>query len=247
MERAQKQTESKRGKRREDRMQTELLGRPNETIISAAHAVEGSIEASDEQLVAESQLGCLAAFQRLVERYESRVFRVAERIAHSREDAEEILQDAFVQAYKNLSRFRGDSRFYTWLVRITINEGLMKRRRRRFNEISIDVQTDEGLIPCEIEDLGPNPEQRCSQAELHCLLEATIAQLSPAYRTVFQLRDVEGFSTEETAQALALSPTTVKCRLRRARFQLRESLNRCFKPRNAHKGTPAERVLSACL
>ncbi len=212
-------------------MQVELVNDSFNLIINAIPSVEDSIELSEEQLVAEAQGGCVDAFQRLVERYESRVFRVAKSVARCHEDAEEIMQDAFVQAYKNLSSFRGDSRFYTWLVRIAINEGLMKMRRRRLPEISIDLQTEDGYVPCEIEDWGPNPEQRYSQDELRCILETTIAQLSPSYRIVFQLRDVEGLSTEETAQALALTPTTVKTRVRRARLQLRELLNRYFKPK----------------
>jgi RNA polymerase sigma-70 factor, ECF subfamily len=219
-------------------MQVEPASQPTGAITYPPCATGGSVAFNEERLVAEAQRESRAAFQQLVERYESRVFRVAERIAHSREDAEEIMQDAFVQAYKNLSRFRGDSRFYTWLVRITINEGLMKVRRRRFKEISIDDQTEESALVCELEDRGPNPEQRYSQAELHGILETTIAQLPSGYRSVFQLRDVEGFSIQETAQALAVSPAAVKSRLRRARLQLRESLNLYFKPRRAHRAAP---------
>jgi len=216
-------------------MRTEVVSQPSEAIINSFHAIEVSVELSDEQLVAEAQAGSFDAFHRLVERYESKVFRVAKSIARCREDAEEIMQDAFVQAYKNLSRFRGDSRFYTWLIRITINEGLMKLRRQRPDEISIDVQTEEGAGPCEIEDWRPNPEQCYSQEELHCILETTISELSPGYRIVFQLRDVEGFTTEETAQTLCLSPTAVKSRLRRARGHLRESLSRYFKSGSGSK------------
>jgi RNA polymerase sigma-70 factor, ECF subfamily len=222
-------------------MQTEAARQP----ANALHSVEGSAELSEEQLVVDAQGGSMAAFQRLISCYESRVFRVAASIAHCREDAEDIMQDAFVQAYKNLSRFRGDSRFYTWLVRITINEGLMKMRRRRPSEISIDVRREEGFAPSEIEDWGPNPEERYSQEELHWMLETTIAQLSPGYRTVFQLRDVEGFSTEETAQALSLSATAVKSRLRRARLQLRDSLNRYFGTNGGHTKTRESRA-GAC-
>ena len=213
---------------REDGMQIDLVSQPTEAITYPPCPTGGSVAFDEEHLVAEAQRGSSVAFQQLVECYESRVFRVAERIAHSREDAEEIMQDAFVQAYKNLSRFRRDSRFYTWLVRITINEGLMRIRRRRFNEISIDNQTEEGSFPRELEDWGPNPEQRYSQTELHSILETAIARLRPRNRIVFQLHDVEGFSIQETAQALAASPTAVKSRLRRARLQLRESLNVYF-------------------
>lgn len=212
-------------------MEIEIASQSDSAITSALCVTEGSAEFNEEQLVREAQDGSLDAFQQLVKCHEAKVFRVARRIAPSYEDAEEIVQDAFVQAYKNLRNFRGESRFYTWLVRITINAGLMKMRRQHPNEISFDVQYDEGLFPSEIEDWGPNPEQRYSQEELHDILEKTIAQLPPGHRIVFQLRDVEGLSTEETAQALSLSPTAVKSRLRRARGQLRELLNRYFRPR----------------
>jgi len=180
-------------------MQVESVSQPTGAITYQPCATGGSVAFNEERLVAEARGKSRAAFQQLVERYESRVFRVAERIAHSREDAEEI----------------------------------MKVRRRRFKEISIDDQTEESSIVCELEDGGPNPEQRYSQAELQGILETTIAQLSSGYRTVFQLRDVEGFSIEETAQALAVSPAAVKSRLRRARLRLRESLSLYFKPRRA--------------
>lgn len=213
-------------------MEIEMVSQRNDAITSILCVTEGSAEFDEEQLVAEAQRGSVEAFQQLVSFYESRIFRLAERIVHSREDAEEVTQDAFVQAYKNLPHFRGDSRFYTWLARITINEGLMKKRHQRFNEVSIDDQPEDGFVPGEIEDWGPNPEQRYSQEELHTILETTIAQLSPGVRMVFQLREIEGFSTEETAQALSLSPSAVKSRLCRARFQLRRLLNRYFSPKS---------------
>jgi RNA polymerase sigma factor (sigma-70 family) len=92
-------------------------------------------------------------------------FRLAMTISHSREDAEEIAQNAFVQAFRNLAKFRGDARFYTWLVRITVNEGLMKMRRRRTNVISIDdtLETQDGTPPYEIADGGLSPEQHYSR------------------------------------------------------------------------------------
>jgi RNA polymerase sigma-70 factor, ECF subfamily len=213
-------------------MEIEMVSQPNDAITSVLCVTEGSAEFDEEQLVAEAQGGSLAAFEQLVECYQSKVFRVARRIARTYEDAEEIMQDAFVQAYKNLPRFRGDSRFYTWLARITFNAGLMKKRHQRFNEVSIDVQPEDGFVPDELRDWGPNPEQRYSQEELHTILETTIAQLSPGCRMVFQLRDVEGFSTEETAQTLSLSPTAVKSRVCRARFQLRKLLNDYFNPKS---------------
>jgi RNA polymerase sigma-70 factor (ECF subfamily) len=221
-------------------MQVDLTIQKFDTAADVSAGIDNSIQWNEQQLVAEAQRGSVDAFQRLVACYESRVFRLAQRIAHNHEDAEEIMQDAFVQAYKNLSRFRGDSRFYTWLARITINEGLMKMRRQRVHETSIDLETDERFASGELQDWGPNPEQRYSQEELRAILEMVIAQLSPGYRIVFQMRDVEGFSTEETAQALGLTATAVKSRLRRARGQLRQSLNCYFRLWPGVKRLPAE-------
>jgi RNA polymerase sigma-70 factor (ECF subfamily) len=172
------------------------------------------------------------AFEQLVEHYERRAFRLAWRITRNQEDAEDVVQNAFVKAFQNLTDFRGDSRFYTWLVRITINEALMKIRRRRSNEDSINEspQADDISVPLEIKDQAANPEQRYLQYEVQRILAATINELEPPYRAVFQLRDVEGLSTEQTAQALDLSSSTVKTRLHRARMKLRETLNDYFRP-----------------
>lgn len=135
---------------RENGMQVAPVSQPAGTITFPPCATGGLVAFNEELLIAKPQRKSHAAFQQLVERYESTVFRVAQRIAHSREDADEITQDAFVQAYENLSRFRGDSRFYTWVVRIAINEGLMKVRRRS-KEISLRHQTAERPLPCELE------------------------------------------------------------------------------------------------
>jgi RNA polymerase sigma-70 factor (ECF subfamily) len=191
--------------------------------LCAGGSYDESFEAS---LMAEAKAGSLTAFDQLVHRYEPRVSRLARSITHTREDAEEIVQNALVKAFTNLHRFRGDSRFYTWLVRIAINEGLMERRRRRVKVVSLDdrVNTGEETIAAEVKDQGLTPEERCWQEEMRSILRASIGQLRPGYRSVFQLRDVEGFSTEETAQALNLSPSAVKTRLRRARTKLRNSL-----------------------
>lgn len=205
-------------------------------LISDSDAATSSASTSksgnwdEEALVAAAKSGSRTAFEQLVERYQERVFHLAQSVARNREDAEEITQDAFAQAFKNLSRFRGDSRFYTWLVRITINAGLMKFRRRRIHAISIDDQAErgDGALSRELEDCGPTPERWCLQRELQRILATSIGRLPPGYRSVFELRAVEGFSTEETARALDISMTAVKSRLRRARLQLRESLSQRF-------------------
>ncbi|HKW25478.1 MAG TPA: sigma-70 family RNA polymerase sigma factor [Terriglobales bacterium] len=196
--------------------------------------------ASEElRLVQAAKKGDVGAFGELVKRYDRNVFRIALHITQNREDAEDVVQDAFLKAYENLEQFQGQSKFYTWLVRIAVNEALMKLRRRRPERmVSLDqeVQTEEDSMPREVADWSPNPEQLYNQAELRDILGKTIQGLPPSFRTVFVLRDVEGLSTEETAQALELSVPAVKSRLLRARLQLRERLNRYFKKRQAGDG-----------
>ncbi len=192
----------------------------------------GSAIVRDDEgvLVAAAKTGDLQAFEELVGRYESKIFRLAQNITQNREDAEDVMQDAFLKSFQHLSDFQGDSRFYTWLVRITVNEALMKLRKRRPNQFSLDepLETDDNLIPREIEDWGPTPEQRYAQGELNGILSEVIAQLEPAHRVVFLLRDVEELSIEETAQLLNLSVPAVKSRLLRARLKLRHMLTKYF-------------------
>ena len=144
------------------------------------------------------------------------------------------------RAYTNLQQFQGQSKFYTWLVRIAVNEALMKLRRRRperFVSLDEDIKTEEDSVPREVADWSPNPEQMYNQAELKEILGKTIQGLPTGFRTVFVLRDVEGLSTEETAEALELSIPAVKSRLLRARLQLRERLSRYFSKRNGGEKT----------
>jgi len=190
-------------------------------------------------LVQAAKKGDLDAFSELVNRYDRNVFRIAQHITHNEEDAQDVVQDAFLKAYQNLAQFQGNSKFYTWLVRIAVNEALMKLRKRR-NEKTVsldeDVETEEGSIPREVADWAPNPEQNYGQSELGDILRKTIQGLPPGFRTVFVLRDVEGMSTEETAEMLGLSVPAVKSRLLRARLQLRERLSRYFRTKKNGDG-----------
>jgi RNA polymerase sigma-70 factor (ECF subfamily) len=198
----------------------------------------GTVARWDEgDVVVRAKTRSETAFEQLVEHYERRAFRLAWKITCNHEDAEDVVQNAFVKAFQNLADFRGDSRFYTWLVRITINEALMKIRRRHSNQVSIDepIHADGTSDPIEIEDQAANPEQRYSQHEVQRILAATINDLEPSHRSVLQLRDVEGLSTQQTAQALDLTPSAVKTRLQRARMKLRESLNGYFQPNRANR------------
>jgi RNA polymerase sigma-70 factor (ECF subfamily) len=198
-------------------------------------------DTSELALVQAAKKGDLEAFSELVKRYDRNVFRIAQHITHNEEDAQDVVQDAFLKAYQNLEQFQGNSKFYTWLVRIAVNEALMKLRRRRTDKtvsIDEDVETEEGSMPREVADWSPNPEQLYGQSELSDILKKTIQGLPPGFRTVFVLRDVEGLSTEETAEMLELSIPAVKSRLLRARLQLRDRLAKYFKSKRGGDGHP---------
>jgi RNA polymerase sigma-70 factor (ECF subfamily) len=190
-------------------------------------------------LVKAAQKGDVVAFEQLIKKYDRNVFRIAQHITQNREDAEDVVQDAFLKAYQKLDQFQGNSKFYTWIVRIAVNEALMKLRKRKSDKLvsmDEDVETDEGTITREFADWSPNPEQQYNQAELNDILSRTIQGLPASFRTVFVLRDVEGLSTEETAEMLGLSVPAVKSRLLRARLQLRERLSRHFKTKKGNDG-----------
>jgi RNA polymerase sigma-70 factor, ECF subfamily len=190
-------------------------------------------ESFDEAaLVERARNGDDQAFSDLVSRYERRVYRMAKQITQSDEDAEDVLQESFLKAYTHLDSFQGQSKFYTWLVRIAVNEALMKLRKRKSDRtVSLDEPADTGedTVVREIAVWEDDPEQKYSREELRDILDKAIEQLKPAFRTVFVLRDIEEMSTEETAEALGLSIPAVKSRLLRARLQLREKLTRLFK------------------
>ncbi|MBV9675135.1 MAG: RNA polymerase sigma factor [Acidobacteriaceae bacterium] len=186
----------------------------------------------ESALVARAKSGDMDAFSELVTHYERRVFRMAKQITQNDDDAEDVLQETFLKAYTHLDNFQGNSKFYTWLVRIAVNEALMKLRKRRSDKtVPLDepISTGEDEMVREIAVWDENPEESYSREELGAVLSEAIQSLKPAYRTVFVLRDIEELSIEETAEALKLSISAVKSRLLRARLQLREKLTRQFK------------------
>jgi RNA polymerase sigma-70 factor, ECF subfamily len=190
----------------------------------------------DVALVASARTGDVHAFETLVNKYDRQIFRIAQHITQNREDAQDVVQDAFLKAYEKLDQFQGNSKFYTWLVRIAVNESLMRLRKRRTGKmvsIDDDIETEEGSVPRDLADWSPNPEQNYSQSELAEILRKTIQGLPHGFRIVFVLRDVDGLSTEETAETLGLSIPAVKSRLLRARLQLRERLSRYFRKKKA--------------
>ncbi len=191
------------------------------------------IEIDDEgAIVAQARLGNASAFNELLRRYERKIFRLALHITQNREDAEDVLQESFLKAYEHLDQFQGQSKFYTWVVRIAVNQALMKLRKRKSDRsVSLDetIDTGEDNIGREIAAWDENPEQKYSREELNGILVSAIDGLPPIYRAVFVLRDIDGLSTEEAAEALELSVPAVKSRLLRARLQLRDKLTRYFK------------------
>lgn len=186
----------------------------------------------DLALVKASSNGDIAAFETLVGKYDRKLLRIAFRITDNLDDAQEAVQEALFKAYQKLSQFQGNSKFSTWLIRITMNECLMSLRKRNRIAQELVLGDDDGSgdsAPLDLADWAPNPEQLYSRAEFHEILRKALAGLGPRLRAVFVLRDIEGLSISETATALGLHETAVKARLLRARLQLRGNLSHYFK------------------
>lgn len=181
---------------------------------------------ADEEVVARVLAGDGALFEVLMRRYNQRLYRVARSILRDEAEAEDVMQQAYVQAWAHLGQFGGRARFSTWLTKIAAHEALGRVRRRarrepppdrRPREIEEDPMSD-------VKASDPDPEQKALHGELRRLLESAIEALPTGYRAVVVLRDVEGLSTDETAECLGLREDAVKTRLHRARALLREEL-----------------------
>lgn len=194
-------------------------------------AAVGTLYDPDLHLVHAAREGNTSAFEELVKRYDRQLFRIAQTIVRQREDAQDVVQEALFNAFKKLRQFRGKAKFSTWLIRITVNQALMKVHRERGKWISIDQNSHPEVdgFPREIVDWAPDPEMLYRNAELRRILEESLEKLGPGLRAVFLLRDVEGLSIQEVAQALKLTQTAVKTRTRRARLRLREGLSWYFR------------------
>jgi RNA polymerase sigma-70 factor, ECF subfamily len=200
-------------------------------------------EVSDKELVVRAKAGELDAFEALTNRYEQRVYSLALRILRQEQDAEDVTQQTFLSALENLPGFRGDASFATWLLRIASHAALkVIRKRNGLETISLEAATEEAdgydtvPHPEYIADWRQSPEQLVQKHETQRLLDEALANLDEKHRLVFLLRDVEGLSVKETAEALGLSEANTKVRLLRARLQLREQLTRTL-------GDPARRVV----
>jgi RNA polymerase sigma-70 factor (ECF subfamily) len=193
---------------------------------------------SDEALIARAKAGEFEAFEELVGRYQDKVYRLAYRFVRNETEAKEIVQDTLLSVWRKLDGFKGDSQFGSWLFRVTSNAALMRlRSQRRHAEVSTEElpagyldnpQSAYGQVLAQGENWSKRPDDELQSDELRQKIQAAVDQLPEIYRTVFLVRDVDGLSTEETAEALDLSIPTVKTRLHRARMALRETIGKYF-------------------
>ena len=174
---------------------------------------------SDEEIVAKILAGEPALFEILMRRHNEQVYRAARAILRDEREAEDVLQEAYVNAYSHLAQFDGRAKFSTWLTKIAVYESLARARRRgRYESIDSSVET---LMPM---TTSPDPEREAFGRELGALIESALDRLGDGYREVFMLRQVQGLSTAETAEVLGVSDDVVKTRFSRARHALQNDL-----------------------
>jgi RNA polymerase sigma-70 factor (ECF subfamily) len=187
---------------------------------------------SDEELVRRAQSNDDRAFGELVGRYETKVYSLGMKMLRNPEDAEDVLQDTFLRAYRGLKSFQGNSTFSTWIYRITANSALMRLRKKQLPTVSIE-DADEREAPINIADWAPGPVEQLLNRETREAMEDAIGALPAEFRQVFVLRDVEGMSNAEVAEVLDLSVAAVKSRLHRARLKVRNRLVHFFNDNRA--------------
>lgn len=182
----------------------------------------------DEVLVKRAQAGDTAAFDELVRRYTSIVYRVLYKILRHEEDTQDALQDTFVSAYRALPRFRQDARFSTWIYRIATNAALMKARARKNNLVSLDHPTEDpdAQSAWDLPDWSATPDEEIMTGETRRIMEDAIQALPPEQRAAFVLHDIQDLSSAETAQAMGITVSAVNSRLHRARVFLRDRIGR---------------------
>jgi RNA polymerase sigma-70 factor, ECF subfamily len=172
-----------------------------------------------------------AAFEVVMRRNNGALYRVARAILKNDADAEDVLQEAYLSAYRHMADFRADAKLSTWLTRIVVNQALAKRRSELRSQVvvpfsQLDPDDRVSREPVDLDDSADSPEHSTARAEIRSLLERKIEDLPVAFRTVFMLREVDELSGAETAECLSITEATVRSRLFRARGLLRESLSR---------------------
>lgn len=186
---------------------------------------------SEHDLVEALQHGDQSACDDLMEQYSREIYNVALRLTGRPEEAEDILQETFIRACQAAEDFEGKASLSTWLYRIAKNSGLMRLRRQKFDTVSLEssIEASEGaLLPQQLHDWTLNPESALMDAELFKMLDDAVAELSDSLRAAFVLRDIEGRSTAEAAEALDISESALKVRLHRARKEIRDRLTQYF-------------------
>jgi RNA polymerase sigma-70 factor (ECF subfamily) len=206
---------------------------------------------TDVEVVARIRAGETALFEVLMRRHNQRVYRVARAVVKDETEAEDVMQQAYINAFRHLDQFEERAQFSTWLTRIALHEALARRRRRQADATSMTDGDEHGELMDALIAPQPDPERQAYGAELAYLLESAVDALPEAYRIVFALRDVEGLSTSETAAGLSLGEEAVKTRLHRARAMLRRTLSEQFGAVSAQAfqfhAPRCDRVVSAVL
>ncbi len=193
--------------------------------LSSAH-VNDIPKAKDFELTQAASKGNMAAFEEIYQRHHRRVYSICLRMLQNAFEAEDLTQDVFIQLYRKVGSFRGDSAFTTWLHRLTVNQVLMHFRKRN---VKFEKTTEEGVTPEQIVPGTDNPFKM--QIVDKMALENAIEQLPAGYKNVFVLHDVEGFEHEEVARILGCSVGTSKSQLHKARLKLRKLLKKKANPR----------------
>jgi RNA polymerase sigma-70 factor, ECF subfamily len=193
-------------------------------MVGTAEVATSQEPLSDEEVVTRVLAGETGMFEIVMRRHNQLLYRVARSILRNDNEAEDVMQDAYVRAYEHLGQFAGRAKFSTWLTRIAVYEALARQRRgNRYQELEPMSELEEDPMD-RFASLALNPEQQASNSQVRRLLEEAIEKLPDAYRTIFVLRDVEEMSTADAADVLEISEENVKVRLHRARALLRKSL-----------------------
>jgi RNA polymerase sigma-70 factor (ECF subfamily) len=183
---------------------------------------------SEQELISRIKAGEKQLFYSLIQPYERGLYLTAFSIMQNEADAEDVAQEAVLKALSHLDQFRGEAKFSTWLIQICINEARMRLRRDhkdRYESIDSGQETEEGeYVPMDVADWREIPSDALAHKELKEALARALTSLKPKYREVFVLRDVQGLSIAEAAEALGITQATVKMRLMRARLQMRDAL-----------------------
>ncbi len=181
----------------------------------------------EQELIAKAKAGDVSAFETLIVEHQKRIFAIAYRIAGNPEDAADMTQEVLVKIFKNLSKFRGNAKFSTWVYRVATNTCFDEQKKlRRHENYSLDqeIETEDGSMAASLADDGPTPDETAERNQVRSAVHAAIRQLGEDHQKVIILRDIEGFSYDEIADMLQCSVGTVKSRINRARATLKKIL-----------------------